>query len=160
MRMPAILLCRMMAGVDHVEDFLRQMMLTAFECSPLCEIPLGSYWLGSPIVHGPWPAASCAAILKVWYEAELLRLHFPDSLVEWNLIPGDWDTRLVDGDALADPDAKELLDHPERWVRERADGYVVPCATWQGDVAPMEEWLAKALDTAQRQPLTAPDLES
>ncbi|WP_125811576.1 hypothetical protein [Actinoplanes sp. ATCC 53533] len=140
--------------MDDVDDFLRQLRIAAFECPPLCEVPLGSYWLGNPVMHGPWPAATCAAVLKIWYEADLIRLHFPAYPAEWNLVPGGWGTRLVDGDALADADAEKLLDHPERWVRENADGYVVPCATWQGDVAPLAEWLAAALDTAQRLPLT------
>jgi hypothetical protein len=44
----------------------------------------------------------------------------------------------------------ELLDHPERWVQEHADGYVTPLGTWQGEVAPWERWLAETLETARQ----------
>lgn len=139
----------MMVGVDDVEDFLNQMRIAVMECcSPLYEIPMGSYWLGSPVVHGPWPATRCAAVLKIWYKAELIRLHFQSLPPEWDVTPGEWATRLVDGDILADPDAEELLDHPERWVRTHADGYVEPCMTWQGEVATSEEWFADVVEAA------------
>jgi hypothetical protein len=43
------------------------MHLVAVEESPLHEIPWGSTDLvaGTRVVHGPWPAASCAAVLNI-----------------------------------------------------------------------------------------------
>jgi hypothetical protein len=145
----------MMIGMDDVDDFLRQMAIAVLEESPLCEIPLGSFTLGDPVVHGPWPAASCAAVLRIWFEADWIGLYFRDQ-PEWGLIRSDWRTRLVDSDTLAGPDARELLDHPERWVRERADGYVMLFMTWQGEVATEQEWIAAAADTAQPLSLAGP----
>lgn len=139
--------------MDGTEDFLRRMEIATLDGeSWLHEIPAGYFVLGSGLSYGPWPAASCAAVLTVWYRAGLIRLHalrYP----EWNLIPSDWDSRLGDGGVLADTDAEDLLDHPERWVRDRADGYVAPRRTWQGEVSSWEQWLTAALDTARRLPL-------
>jgi hypothetical protein len=148
-----------MIGVDDVTDFLRQMEIATLDGeSPLCEIPLGPSFWGTPsyTARGRQPPARRSSNSGTKQAGSVCTPGLPPG---WNLIPADWCTRLVDGDALAGPDAEELLDHPERWVREHADGYVVPCKTWQGEVAPWEQWLAEALDTAQRLPLRTHDPE-
>lgn len=146
-----------MAGVDEVVDFLEPLWNETLDGeSWLYTLPLGSSWLGTDISYGPWPAASCAAVLRVWYEADLIRLHFRDQ-PEWNLIPSGWGARLVDDGTLADVDALELLDHPERWVQGHADGYVTPLRTWQGEVASAEQWVGAARETARHLPLRTLD---
>src|SRR5205807_514286 len=63
--------------VDALADFLSQMHLAALEESPLYEIPRGSTDLmpAAPGVHGPWPAASCAAVLNIWYAVGWIGLY-------------------------------------------------------------------------------------
>jgi hypothetical protein len=156
--MPAIVPQRMMIVVDELTDFLLQMELATLEQTPLYEIPMGSTDLVTPpVAHGPWPAATCAAVLKLWHRAGWIGLYLPDYPPEWQLMPADWCTRLVDGDTLTGPDAEELLDHPERWLRGHADGHVVPYKTVEGQAAPWEQWRNEALDTAQRLPLRTRD---
>ena len=65
---------RMMLVVDELKDFLCQMEIAVLEESPLYEIPRGSIYLVTPPVeHGPWPAATCAAVLRLWHTARLDR---------------------------------------------------------------------------------------
>jgi hypothetical protein len=144
----------MMMGMDEAENFLLCMQIATLDGeSWLYQLPQGYSVVGSSLKYGPWPAASCATVLRIWYQADLIRLHFQD-FPEWELVPSDWGTRLVDGDTLADADAWELLGHPERWVQGHTDGYVAPLRTWQGEVAPEEQWLTEALETARRLPLS------
>jgi hypothetical protein len=84
-------------------------------------------------------------------------LHFPAYPPAWNLVRADWCRRLGEGGTLAGPDAVELLDRPERWVREHADGYVAPHKTVEGKATPWEQWLAETLGMAQQLPLRMPD---
>ena len=139
--------------MDEVEDFLLRMEIATLDGEGwLYQTPQGYSVLGGDVSYGPWPAASCAAVLKIWHRAGLIRLHFA-GYPEWRLTPADWRVRLIDGDALADADALELLDHPRRWVPGHADGYVAPRKTSQGKAAPWDRWLAEALETARRLPL-------
>ena len=110
-----------------------------------------------PVTHGPWPAATCAAVLRLWHQAGWIGLYLPDHPSQWELVPADWCARLVDGEALPGPDAAELLDHPERWLPGHADGHVVPYKTVEGQTTLWEQWHDEALDTARRLPLRADD---
>ena len=65
----------MMIVVDELEDFLLQMELAVLEETPLYEISMGSIDLVTPpVTHGPWPAASCAAVLRRWHKAGWITL--------------------------------------------------------------------------------------
>lgn len=140
-------------------DFLSQMQLAALEESPLYEIPKGSVdqLPSGPVRHGPWPAATCAAVLKTWYAAGWIGLYYPEPPSAWNVTPAAWCSRLVDGDVLARSDAEELLDHPERWIPGRADGHACPYQTDAGEAIPWQQWHDQALDIAVRLPLTVPE---
>jgi hypothetical protein len=141
----------MMVVVDGLTDFLLQMELATLEETPLYEIPLGSVDLATPpVTHGPWPAATCAAVLRLWHRAGWIGLHLPDWPAEWKLIPADWCSRLIDGDTLTRPDADELLDHPQRWLLGHADGHAAPYKTVAGETTPREQWHGEARDMAQR----------
>ncbi len=147
-----------MIAVDELEDFLLQMELATLEETPLYEISMGSVDVVTPpVTHGPWPTASCAAVLRIWHKAGWIGLYLPDYPSDWDLIPADWCTRLIDGDVLTVPDAEELLDHPERWLLRHADGHVVPYKTAGGQTTPWEQWRNKALNTARRLPLRTDD---
>jgi hypothetical protein len=151
MRMLAFAPRCMMIVVDELADFLRQMELATLEQTPLYEIPMGSVDLVTPpVTHGPWPAAICAAVLRLWHTAGWIGLYFPNYPAEWRLIPADRCTRLVDGDTLTGPDAEELLGHPERWLLRHADGHVVPYKTVEGETATWEQWSDEAHDIAER----------
>jgi hypothetical protein len=143
------------ALVDEMTDFLCQMQIATLEETPLYEIPKGSVDLvrGGPVHHGPWPAAACAAVLKVWHAAGWIGLHFPGYPSTWNLTPADWGARIADGDTLTGLDADELLDHPERWILGQADGHVCLYQTETGRMTPWQQWYDVALETAQRLPL-------
>ena len=155
--MPAIVPQRMMILVDELTDFLSQMEIATLEQTPLYEIPTGSVDLVTPpVTHGPWPGATCAAVLKDWHKAGWVGLHLPDYPLEWNLTRADWCTRLVDGE-LTGPDVDELLDHPERWLLGHADGHAVPYKTVNGQRTPWGQWYDRALDTARRLPLRVGD---
>jgi hypothetical protein len=148
----------MMIVVGELEDFLLQMELAALEQTPLYEIPMGSTDLVTPpVTHGPWPAASCAAVLSLWHKAGWIGLYLPDYPQEWDLVPAHWRTRLIDGGVLSAPDAEELLDHPERWLLGYADGHVAPYKTVEGQGAPWEQWRNEAVEAAQRLPLGTDD---
>ncbi|MDW5326176.1 hypothetical protein [Plantactinospora sp. KLBMP9567] len=140
--------------MDALTDFLLQMEIATLEETPLYAIPRGSVDLVTPpVTHGPWPAATCAAVLRIWHKADWIGLYLPDYPAEWRLVPADWCTRLVDGDTLAEPDAEELLDHPERWLLQHADGHVAPYKTAAGETTPWEQWHKEALDMAKPLPL-------
>ena len=143
----------MMFVVDELRDFLCQMEIAVLEETPLYEIPLGSIDMVTPPVdHGPWPATTCAAVLKLWHAAGWIALYLPDYPRQWNIVAADWCGRLVDGD-LTGPDAEDLLDHPERWVLGHADGHAAPYRTTEGEVTPWEQWYDHALETVRRLPL-------
>ena len=142
--------------VDALADFLSQMHLAALEESPLYEIPRGSTDLmpAAPGVHGPWPAASCAAVLNIWYAVGWIGLYYPVPPSGWDVAPAEWCARLVDGDVLAQADGQYLLKHPERWLVGQADGHVCLYCTKAGEATPWQRWLDLALETAQRLPIT------
>jgi hypothetical protein len=141
--------------VDDLTDFLWQMEILVLEEAPLYEIPRGSIDDpgGSAVRHGPWPASTCAAILKLWYQAGWIGLYFRDPPPGWNVAPAEWRGRLADGEDLAAPDAYGLLQQPERWILEHADGHVQPYRTVEGEIAPREQWFEYVIETARSLPL-------
>ena len=144
-----------MLGVDDLTDFLWQMEILVLEEAPLYEIPLGSIDdpTGSARRHGPWPASTCAAILKLWYRAGWIGLCFRDPPSGWNVVPAEWRSRLADDEDLASHDAHDLLEHPDRWVLGHADGHVQPYRTVEGEVTPRELWFEHVIETARNLPL-------
>jgi hypothetical protein len=90
--------------VDALADFLSQMHLVALEESPLYEIPRGATDLvpGTPVVHGPWPAESCAAVLNIWYALGWIGLYYPEPLHGWNVEPAEWCCSVVACGVLRD----------------------------------------------------------
>ena len=141
--------------VDALADFLSQMHLAALEESPLYEIPRGSTDLvrGTPVVHGPWPAQSCAAVLNIWYALGWIGLYYPEPPPGWNVEPAEWSARLVDGQVLSQADGQTLLGHRERWLVGQADGHVCLYCTETGEATPWQLWHDMALEAAQRLPI-------
>lgn len=151
----------MMLAVDELSDFLSQMEIAVLEETPLYQIPLGSTDLTAPPVeHGPWPAATCAAVLRLWHIAGWIGLYFPEYPREWNIVAADWCSRLVYGEDLTGADAEELLDHPERWMLGHADGHAALYRTTGGETTPLEQWYDHARETARRLPLKPYDSKS
>ncbi|MEN3614763.1 hypothetical protein AAH979_35165 [Plantactinospora sp. ZYX-F-223] len=147
--------------MDELRDFICQMEIAVLEESSLYEIPLGSVdMVTPPVKHGPWPAATCAAVLQVWHTAGWIGLHLPEHPRGWNIVAADWCTRLVDGGSLIGPDAEELLNHPERWILGHAGGHAAPYRTAAGETTPWEQWYGPALETAQHLPLKPHDSKS
>lgn len=144
--------------MDALTDFLSQMHLATLEESPLHEIARGSVDLlaGRSVRHGPWPAASCAAVLRIWHAAGWIGLYYPEPPPAWNVTPADWCARLANDDVLIRSDAEELLDHPARWFPGHADGHACIYQTEMGEPTPWQRWHDAALETAQRLPLTEP----
>src|SRR5690349_733164 len=98
----------MMLVVDELRDFLCQMEIAVLEETPLYEIPLGSIdRVTPPVEHGPWPATTCAAVLRLWHTAGWIGLYLPDYPREWNIVSAEWCGRLVDGEDLTGPDAED-----------------------------------------------------
>ena len=144
-----------MVAVDDLGDLLSQMAIIVREEAPLHQIPVGtSDGLGDWAVHhGPWPASTCAAILLPWYRAGWIGLYFRDPPEGWEVVPAEWQSRLTGGEDLAAPDAYELLEHPERWIRHHADGHVQPYRTLEGEMTPRQEWFEHVAETARKLPL-------
>lgn len=140
--------------MDDLEDFLEQMEEAVGAGEALFEVPMGWLGFGEPAVrHGPWPAATCAAVLRVWLDAgwlELVREPFPP---EWDISPAEWEDRLVDGCRLTRADAADLLDHPERWGLWNADGHATLAKTGAGAAVGCDRWYAAVRATAERLPL-------
>ena len=134
------------------------MHLAVLEESPLYEIPRGLTDLvpGTPVVHGPWPAATCAAVLRIWRSLNWIGLYYPEPPSEWRVTPAEWCARLLDGDVLRSADAEALLGHPERWIAGHADGHACLYLSDAGEVTPWPRWHEAALEAAQRLPLTEP----
>jgi hypothetical protein len=143
-----------MLAVDDLTDFLWQMEILVLEEAPLYEIPQGSIDdpTGSARRHGPWPVSTCAAVLKLWYQAGWIGLYFRDPPSGWNVIPAEWRSRLVNEDLVAQ-DAYALLEQPERWILEHADGHVQPYRTVDGEITPREQWFEHVIKTARNLPL-------
>jgi hypothetical protein len=141
--------------VDKLTDFLSQMHLGTLEESPLYELARGSTDLlpSGSVTHGPWPADSCAAVLRVWHAADWLELYYRDLPPTWKITQEEWRLRLAEDGTLARGDAQELLAHPDRWVSERADGHVNLCQSGIGRTHPWEDWYALAIETASRLPI-------
>ena len=114
-----------MPVVDDLTDFLWQMEILVLEETPLYEIPQGSIDDpgGSARRHGPWPASTCAAVLKLWYQAGWIGLYFREPPPGWNVTPAEWRSRLGGGQDLAAQDAYALLEQSDRWILEHADGH-------------------------------------
>lgn len=144
-----------MSVVDDLTDFLWQMEILVLEEAPLYEIPQGwiDYPWGSARRHGPWPASTCAAILKLWYQAGWIGLHFKDPPPGWNVIPAEWQSRLADDEDLAAQDAYGLLEQSERWNLGHADGHVQPYRTVEGERTPRDQWFEHVIETARNLPL-------
>jgi len=142
--------------VDPLTDFLYQMYLAVLEESPLYQIPRGSTDLvpGGPVMHGPWPAATCAAVLTIWYALGWIGLYYPQMPPKWNVTPAQWCTRLVDGDVLPPADGQTLLAQPRRWVAGHADGHACLYCTETGQNTPWQQWYVVALETTQQLPIT------
>ncbi|MEV4705856.1 hypothetical protein [Actinoplanes sp. NPDC049316] len=138
--------------MDDLSDFLRQMELAALEEASLYQVPAGSVDdpTGSPRHHGPWPGSTCAAVLRLWYRAGWIGLYFRDPPPGWNIPPAEWRSRLGDDHDLASRDAYDLLEQPERWVIEHADGHVQLYRTAEGESAPRETWYEQVIETARR----------
>ncbi|MEV6846333.1 hypothetical protein [Actinoplanes sp. NPDC051411] len=141
--------------MDDLTDFLWQMEIGVLEEAPLYEIPQGSIDDpgGSARRHGPWPASTCAAVLEPWYRAGWIGLYFRDPPPGWNVIPAEWQSRLTDDADLAAGDAYALLEQPERWILEHADGHVQPYRTVDGEIAPREQWFEHVIKMARNLPL-------
>lgn len=141
--------------MDDLTDFLWQMELLVLEEAPLYEIPQGSIDdpAGAARRHGPWPASTCAAILKLWYQAGWIGLYFRDPPADWNVIPAEWRSRLTNEEDVAAQDGYTLLDQPERWSLERADGHVQPYRTVDGETTPRDQWFEHVIETARTLPL-------
>jgi hypothetical protein len=137
------------------------MHLATAEEAPLHEVLNGSVDLlpAGSVTHGPWPAAACAAVLSVWHDAGLIGLYFSEPPPAWNVAPADWCARLLDDGVLTGPDAKALLNHPERWTLEQADGHACPYRTEKGQATPWLRWHELALETARRSLLIQHDPE-
>jgi hypothetical protein len=144
--------------MEALTDFLSQMHLAAVEESPLYEIPRGSIDLmrDTPVVHGPWPASTCAAVLRIWYGQGWIALYYPEPPPGWNITPADWCAHLVDGDVLPQAVADTLLDHPERWIADHADGQACLYQSDLGEATPWRQWYEAVVATAQRLPLADP----
>ncbi|MBG0569315.1 hypothetical protein [Actinoplanes aureus] len=140
-----------MLAVDDLTDFLWQMEIAVLEEAPLYEIPWGSRDGLEPFAvhHGPWSASTCAAVLRLWYEAGWIGLYFRDPPPGWNVAPAEWRNRLIGGEDLAAQDAYGLLERPERWMLEHADGHVQPYRTVEGEIAPREQWFEHVIETAR-----------
>jgi hypothetical protein len=54
---------------------------------------------------------------------------------------------------LAAQDACGLLQQPERWILEHADGHVQPYRTVEGEITPREQWFEYVIETARGLPL-------
>src|SRR6266851_1469764 len=125
-------------------DFLEQMWLVTHEESPLHEVPRGSLDAGGsgPAVrHGPWPAAKCAAVLRVWHAAGWIELYSRTR----SAVPDGWEHRLIltDGEWVLDSrDARTLLASPGLWRPERGEGQICLCPSAQGLAHAAPEWYA------------------
>ncbi|MGA5301595.1 hypothetical protein ACPCHT_16830 [Nucisporomicrobium flavum] len=142
--------------MDDLADFISQMAILVREEAPLHEIPHGSRDLvgaGAVVDHGPWPASTCAAVLTLWHRAGWIGFSFRDPPAGWDVAPAEWRSRLVHGEDLAARDIDDILDHPERWVPEKADGHVQPYRTDQGAKTPQEQWFDLVIETARSLPL-------
>jgi hypothetical protein len=139
-------------------DFISQMRLAAWENCPLHELPRGSVdLLDPPVVHGPWPAESCAAVQRLWYHAGWIGLYYPKLPESWNLINAPWRERTLANGTLAHPDAEELLAHTERWLLGTDDGHVELFLTDDGDAEPWGRWYDTALPLASTLSLDVSD---
>jgi hypothetical protein len=142
--------------MDALTDFISQMHLAALEESPLWAIPLGSidHARDGLVTHGPWPAATCAAVLRIWHAAGWIELYHPILPSQEAPTPADRAGRLADDGVLSAKDAETLLDHPERWMPARADGHTCLYTSDTGDATPWPQWHQVARATAQHLPLT------
>lgn len=135
-----------MSDRDTAQDFLSQMHLAVLEECPLHEVAQGSTDLlpDRPIVHGPWPAERVAAVLRTWSDAGWIDLYLPELPSAWNVVPAEWQRRLRTDRTLDPADATDLLDQPQRWTIDRADGHVSPCLNDLGATIDFHLWLELA----------------
>jgi hypothetical protein len=132
------------ASRDPVEDFLIQMHLALWENCALFELARGSIDAGGNesrhVVHGPWPADSCAAVLRLWFGEGWLGLYYPTLPRQWDLVSASWRGREGADGTLVAADAEELLRHTERWVLGTDDGHVELFLTEDGYAQPWQRW--------------------
>jgi hypothetical protein len=138
--------------VDDLVDFLWNMEAAVREETPLYEIPQGSQ--SGAKFYGPWPASTCAAVLKAWYQAGWVGIYFRDPPPGWSVAPAEWRSRLADSADLAVEDALALFEQSERWAQiEHGDGHVQPYLTTEGDITPRDQWYEHVMEMARGLPL-------
>ncbi|HEY7222814.1 MAG TPA: hypothetical protein VH561_04260 [Micromonosporaceae bacterium] len=147
----------MISERDPILDFLSQMHLAVWENCPLWELPRGStdiYSRHRRVVHGPWPAESCAAVQRLWFRTGWVGLYYPTLPAQWNLVVASWRERTAADGTLGSADAEELLAHTERWVLGMDDGHVELFLTDEGHAEPWEQWYDTALPLVSTLDLT------
>jgi hypothetical protein len=80
-------------------------------------------------------------------------LYLPELPPGWGVITADWQGRLSQDRTLPVAVAAMLLEHPERWLLEHADGHVSLFQTHLGGTRSVQQWLALASDAAVGLPL-------
>lgn len=79
-----------MVDIPHVgalTDFLAHLHGAVLDQMFLFDLPLGSNDLlpRGHVEHGPWPAASRAAVIRAWHTAGWLQLYYQDPPNEWRI---------------------------------------------------------------------------
>ena len=131
-------------GVSDIEN---EMYVAVVEQAPLWELPKGSIDLEptGPVVHGPWAAQDCAAVIERWVERGLVELYLPILPAQSDVLPADWQPRGEGRDyglVLARADALALLRDPSRWTVETADGQASLSTTDLGESLELADWFA------------------
>ena len=130
-------------------DLVSEMHAAVWEEAPLHEVTHGTVdLLGADrrIVHGPWSAEECQAVLIPWHATGWVEL-IADIELPWSVALADWQSRaLRDGRhlVLSKDDAVALLSDSARWVLGTADAHVRLCPTDEGEAYEYPEWLALA----------------
>ena len=132
-----------MPDKETAQDFLSQMHLAVLEECPLHDVAQGSTDLlpDGPVVHGPWPAEHVAAVLRTWYTAGWIDLYLPELPSAWKVSPAECQRRLRTNRTLDPADATDLLDQPQRWTTDRADGQISLCLNDLGATIDLQLWL-------------------
>lgn len=115
-------------------DLVSEMYAAVWEEAPLHEITLGTVDLLSgdrKVVHGPWSAEECQAVLIPGHVAGWIEL-IADVEPPWSLTSADWQARASRDGAflvLSAEDATALLSDLGRWILGSADGHAMLCRT-------------------------------
>jgi hypothetical protein len=126
-----------------------EMNACVWEEAPLHELTRGTVdHLGADreVVHGPWSAEECQAVLIPWHVAGWIKL-VANFEPPWSLTPADWQGRTSRDGAfvvLSSEDATALLSDPGRWALQTADGQAMLCRTDEGEAHEYPEWLELA----------------